>query len=750
MYTINRFFISIVYLVLFLESTKQSHVKQAKMTVKAIGKTIKSPLLKQIGNTIIKPVTKTFGNIKNSMGIFRRNKNTIKNFACGIQEKCMRATHNFGSKTVKYLGTETIKNLKYTAPLITKGGNQLVRAAGKQSIQMRSAAQIRGKGFGPIVKKSTQFMNGAEFSSLLNMVSRSKSQLPLLLVTGGLNKLTQFNLVPKFGDMDFNMEGATETTENLKKSDESNHKNPKLKKEHNPNQNLQKSDKGNERVLNHKKKSNPNLILQKFGGSNMAPNPPKKKIKKKHKDDDSEIMIDDDAVDFGDEHLYNTEEEINKWMNLRQPGEGDAPIFSEEELAAYEKSKADAKKNLEVSGGEGIDFDMQDEMIDNLNLERPDSFDMDVGQGEVKKVKEVKLDEHEEFIKHIEDYDRRYQKVFDEAMAGRPEKAANEGEIPYKEPNLIRVKKGPQEYLLEEEPNPHLDEAFPEKSIVTQEDGNTYQGDLIDGKMQGKGRLTFPNGKIYEGDFVDGISQGEGKLIYPDGSVYEGGFKNNKFEGKGKYSFAGRHSYEGEDFEREFTKEDSYFGYGIVDHVDGPVFEGEFFGGNIMGKGKFTYPTYETFQGDFRVERLLKDEKLAHPTGGVYDGDYICEQFNGKGRQVNGFGEVYEGDLVDATMQGKGKLTHPNGGVYDGEFLNGCKEGKGKFEYSNGDVYNGEWLDNSKNGFGKMQYSNGNYYEGNWNQDRYHGEGTYYYANKDHAITSMWKNAEQMNIMSSV
>ena len=43
-------------------------------------------------------------------------------------------------------------------------------------------------------------------------------------------------------------------------------------------------------------------------------------------------------------------------------------------------------------------------------------------------------------------------------------------------------------------------------------DGTTFKGDVVDGKMQGKGKLTFPNGNIYEGEFVDGKMQGKGKF----------------------------------------------------------------------------------------------------------------------------------------------------------------------------------------------------------------------------------------------
>ena len=87
--------------------------------------------------------------------MFRQNTNTIKNFASGVQNKQMTTKHYFGSKTVKYLG----------------------------DTRMRTAELVKGEGIG----------------SLINMVSKGKPQLPFLFVGGGLNQLTQMNLV-KYSD----------------------------------------------------------------------------------------------------------------------------------------------------------------------------------------------------------------------------------------------------------------------------------------------------------------------------------------------------------------------------------------------------------------------------------------------------------------------------------------------------------------------------------------------------------------------
>ena len=192
---ISSFFIAIFQFILLVDSTRQSHAKQGIKTLKTIGNTVKSPVFKQVGNNIKKPIVTTFGNtIKNSVDMFRRNKNTIKNIAFGFQEKQMTTKHYFGSKTVKYLGEAGIKNFKYKAPHIVKGSMQLVRREGKKNIQMRSAAQMSEKRLAPMVKRLSEQMKGKELGSLINMVSRNTPYLPFLFAAGGISKLTQLSL----------------------------------------------------------------------------------------------------------------------------------------------------------------------------------------------------------------------------------------------------------------------------------------------------------------------------------------------------------------------------------------------------------------------------------------------------------------------------------------------------------------------------------------------------------------------------
>ncbi len=57
-------------------------------------------------------------------------------------------------------------------------------------------------------------------------------------------------------------------------------------------------------------------------------------------------------------------------------------------------------------------------------------------------------------------------------------------------------------------------------------ENNTYEGDFLEGSMEGKGVMDFWNGDRYEGDFVNDTSYGKCKYIYNNSDYYEGNFSN--------------------------------------------------------------------------------------------------------------------------------------------------------------------------------------------------------------------------------
>ena len=189
-----------------------------------------------------------------------------------------------------------------------------------------------------------------------------------------------------------------------------------------------------------------------------------------------------------------------------------------------------------------------------------------------------------------------------------------------------------------------------EKSVEskrTLENGDVYEGDFVNGKPHGKGKLTNENGGVYEGYFIDGEPHGKGKYTYSGGSFYEGDYVKGERTGKGKFIYGGDTAFHGDVYEGDFSN-GKFFGKGKYTHADGSVYEGDFVDGKPNGKGKYI-----------------------HLEGDVYEGDFVDGKLNGKGKATLANGNVLEGDFVDGKLNGKGKATSANGNVYEGDFVDG-------------------------------------------------------------------------------
>ena len=250
MQKINRLCFSIIYVLLLINNTKQSHFRQGITIFKANSKAIKKPFVKTIGNTIKMPIIKTIGNtIKKSVGMFCLKKYAIKDLAYGLGEKYFRTRYNVGSRPIKYLTEGWIKKFKYTAHYAAREG--------KKTSQIRSAMQMGGKGLHPVVKSSTKQMRGIELRSLINLASMSKPQAPFLFA-GGLMKLTKSNLISSGGDIDFNFK--EEKPKDIEQAKQFNNENMKEQIKKNPNKGLQTQDK----LIDDKIQIKKQLINQKF------------------------------------------------------------------------------------------------------------------------------------------------------------------------------------------------------------------------------------------------------------------------------------------------------------------------------------------------------------------------------------------------------------------------------------------------------------------------------------------------------
>jgi hypothetical protein len=248
-------------------------------------------------------------------------------------------------------------------------------------------------------------------------------------------------------------------------------------------------------------------------------------------------------------------------------------------------------------------------------------------------------------------------------------------------------------------------------------DGGEYDGELLKGELNGKGRIVWPNGnsydgefkqglfhgqgryevasKIYTGEFVKGVAQGKGKIVYNDGREYEGDvdfgeangvgtlkfenkkytgeFKNNLFHGEGELLEDNGDIYQG-GFANGLSN-----GQGLATFADGRIYQGQFIDGNLTGQGDYRDGEV-IYTGEFK-NWLFSGKGRYQFKKMIYVGDFLQGRFHGVGSQVFGDDLSYEGGFIDGKYNGSGILLE-NGDRYEGEFQSGLKHGRGILIYA--------------------------------------------------------------------
>jgi hypothetical protein len=60
-----------------------------------------------------------------------------------------------------------------------------------------------------------------------------------------------------------------------------------------------------------------------------------------------------------------------------------------------------------------------------------------------------------------------------------------------------------------------------------------YYGDLVKGKQEGTGQMSWEDKTFYSGEFKNDLIHGKGIAIFPNGAVYDGDCENGKANGMG-------------------------------------------------------------------------------------------------------------------------------------------------------------------------------------------------------------------------
>lgn len=261
-------------------------------------------------------------------------------------------------------------------------------------------------------------------------------------------------------------------------------------------------------------------------------------------------------------------------------------------------------------------------------------------------------------------------------------------------------------------------------------DGARYRGAVVDGLLQGQGRLDYPNGSWlsgrfvngqlngtgewrdpkggqYQGEFVEGEFSGQGHLTYADGSKYVGTFKHGRMHGEGRLS-QGELSYSG-----GFRK-DRFHGYGTLELADGSRHQGQFVRGEATGQGVLVDGDGNQFSGLFKRGRLNGEGSFVGSDGSRYSGQFKDQRFHGQGRYESAEGDVWSGQFRHGELRGQGEFRSADGEHYVGELRNWQYHGQGTLSLSDGSRYQGQFAHGQYQGEGRLTLADGQIEAGHW------------------------------------
>lgn len=260
-------------------------------------------------------------------------------------------------------------------------------------------------------------------------------------------------------------------------------------------------------------------------------------------------------------------------------------------------------------------------------------------------------------------------------------------------------------------------------------DGGRYRGDVVNGLLQGQGRVDYPNGSGYAGQFKDGQWQGQGQWHGRNGEVYTGGFDHGLFHGQGTliargttYTggfVKGRRQGEGTFKEagvsyRGGFKEDQYWGEGHIELDDGSQYQGWFAHGKPNGEGTRSDAAGNQFTGTF-VNGLLEGHgTFSNADGDQYIGNFHLNQLHGRGRYENAAGDVWIGTFKEGVLSGKGEMFASDGSHYKGEFVDWRFSGKGWLALADSSTYSGTFENDTYQGQGTLTLKDGSTQVGYW------------------------------------
>lgn len=224
-------------------------------------------------------------------------------------------------------------------------------------------------------------------------------------------------------------------------------------------------------------------------------------------------------------------------------------------------------------------------------------------------------------------------------------------------------------------------------------DGSRYRGEVVDGLLQGPGRLDYDNGAWFEGQFKDGRPSGQGEWSGFFGERYTGEFGDGLFEGRG-----------------------------VLTYEDGTRYEGHFHQSRMHGEG-WLQQDGSSYRGEFRKDRQHGYGSLDYADGSSHRGQFVDGQANGHGVRIDSEGNQFVGIFRDNLLEGVGSYRGADGASYAGAFRHNLFHGDGRYESATGNVWRGNFRQGAASGPGEYHGHDGEHYSGEFRHWRFHGKG---------------------------
>ncbi|RON58198.1 C13 family peptidase [Pseudomonas frederiksbergensis] len=266
-------------------------------------------------------------------------------------------------------------------------------------------------------------------------------------------------------------------------------------------------------------------------------------------------------------------------------------------------------------------------------------------------------------------------------------------------------------------------------------DGGRYRGDLVNGLLQGQGRIDYPNGSWYAGQFDKGQWHGQGEWHGSNGEVYRGVFQQGLFDGQGTLTTNGS-SYTGG---FKLGRRD---GEGTLKE-NGMTYRGEFKADQYSGLGRLELDDGSTYQGQFAHGKPNGEGQRGDASGNQFSGHFVDGQLEGNGTFNSADGDIYVGSFKDNQLNGKGRYENADGDVWIGQFKEGVLSGKGELIGADGSHYVGQFSDWRFTGPGRLNLADGSFYVGGFDSDSYSGRGTLVLTDGT-VLSGTWINGQRV------